>query len=136
MAEQNQSSEHDRLIRCLLSSRKKAEALAWLKHNRRTDERTLGVCKTNRDSIRFMKETYDAGAEEVIAVRIRKILRQNSHRTGKLVTKLPAVPKSRKAILTRASGRVIQWDFRQTRNGERAICFCSWIEREIAIAFF
>jgi hypothetical protein len=99
MLEQTPSSKHkhEQLIRRLLASRKKAEALVWLTGHCKTDEMIIG-CKTNRASIRLVKEIYDIGAVEVLAVHIRKKLRQNSHRTGKLVVKLPSDAKSRKRI--------------------------------------
>ena len=91
-------NEHEQLIRRLLSDRKKVEVSGWLKGGSADDERTIGACKTNRDSIRFVKEIYRTGAPEIIAVHIKKNLRRNSHHTGKLVVKLPQDAKSRKAI--------------------------------------
>ncbi|MGH7977226.1 MAG: hypothetical protein ACREDS_15880 [Limisphaerales bacterium] len=91
-------SEHGQLIQRLLRSRKKAEALKWLKGGSADDERTIGACKTNRASIKFVKEIYAAGATEIIAVQIRKIPRQKKHRAAKLVVKLSSDVKSRKAI--------------------------------------
>jgi len=92
------SIEHEQLIRRLLSDPKKAEALKWLKGSSTIDERTIGAFKTNRASIEFVTEIYRAGALEIIAVHIKKILRRNSYRTGKLVVKLPQDAKSRNAI--------------------------------------
>jgi hypothetical protein len=98
MSQENQSDKHEQLIHRLLGSRKKAEALAWLRAVHGTDERVIGTRKTNRASIRLVKEIYDVGAVEVIAVHIRKKLRQNGHRAGKLVVKLPSDAKARKRI--------------------------------------
>jgi hypothetical protein len=100
MSELNKSAniEHEQLISRLLSDRNRLEVLKWLEGSSAKDKRTIGGFKTNHDSIRFVKEIYRAGALEVIAVHIKKILHRNSHRTGKLVVKLPQDAKSRKAI--------------------------------------
>jgi serine/threonine-protein kinase RIO1 len=91
-------SEHERLISRLLSDRKKAEVLKWLKGGSSEDKRIVGGCKTNRESIRFVKEIYDAGAIKIFAVQIHKKRGSDSHRTGKLVAELPQDAKARKAI--------------------------------------
>lgn len=91
-------SEHERLISRLLSDRKKAEALKWLKGGSLDDKRTIVGCKTNRDSIRFVNEIYGAGAVKIVAVQIQKKRGSDSHRTGKLVVELPQAAKLRKAI--------------------------------------
>lgn len=100
MSESNQSkvSEHDQLIQRLLSDSKKAEALKWLEGNSKDDERTIGACETNADSMKLVKTLYEAGASEILAVHIQKVLRRNAHQTGKLVVKLPQEPEPRKAI--------------------------------------
>ena len=100
MSELNKSAntEHEQLIRRLLSDRKKAEALKWLKGGGSEDKRLVGGCKTNRESIRFVKEIYDAGAIKIFAVQIHKKRGSDNHRTGKLVVELPQDAKARKAI--------------------------------------
>jgi len=90
--------EHEQLICRLLSDRKKLEVLNWLKGGGSEDKRTVGECKTNRDSIRFVKEIYGVGASKIFAVQIRKKRDGNTHHTGKLVAELPQDAKLRKAI--------------------------------------
>jgi hypothetical protein len=109
---QIKSREHEQLISRLLSDRKKAEALKWLEGNSSEDNRIIGACKTNRDSIRFVKEIYDLGVVEIIAVQIRKKRGRKIHRTGKLVAKLPQDDKSRKMI------------FRWCKKQEGSVDFC------------
>jgi hypothetical protein len=100
MSEVNQTinAKHEGLIRRLLGQRKKTEALTWLKGGSRDEERIVGGGKTNRASIRLIKEIYGAGAVEIYAVQIRKQRGQNRHRTGKLVVKLPPDKKLRQTI--------------------------------------
>ncbi len=47
------SSDHDRLIQRLLSDRRKAEAIQWLKEE--IEERTVGEFKTSQESICFVQ---------------------------------------------------------------------------------
>ena len=98
MTASSNNIEHEQLIRRLLGDRKKKEVLEWLKGSSSEDKRLVGSCKTNRDSISFVEEIYAAGALEVLAVHIRKILKRSGHRTGKLVVKLPSDAKVRAAI--------------------------------------
>jgi hypothetical protein len=92
------SLEHEQLISRFLSDRKKSEALKWLESSSAKDERTIGALKTNRDSIRFVKKIYQAGALKIIAVQIRKRRGGNNYHTGKLIAELPQDAKLRKAI--------------------------------------
>ena len=92
------SNEHNQLIQRLLHNQKRAKALTWLKGSNADDKRTIGAFTTSRASVKFVQEIYDAGAIEVIAVHIRKKLRQASHHAAKLVVKLPSDAKSRRKI--------------------------------------
>jgi hypothetical protein len=92
------SREHEQLISRFLSDRKKSEALNWLEGSSAKDERIIGACKTNPDSIRLVKEIYRAGALKIIAVQIRKKRGSGTYYTGKLVAELPQGAKLRKAI--------------------------------------
>jgi hypothetical protein len=92
------NDEHEHLIQHLLGDRKKAEALDWLKGNNPKDERTIGACQTNRDSIKLIKEIYALGALEILAVGIHRKPHGSGQRTGKLVVKLPPDAKSRKSL--------------------------------------
>lgn len=94
----NRDIEHESLIHRHLSGRKNSEALKWLKATGKKEERTVGENKTAHDSIRFVKEIYDLGAEEIVAVGIRKERGKNRYHTGKLVVKLPSDTEKRKAI--------------------------------------
>jgi hypothetical protein len=105
------NNEHEQLIRRLLRNRKRAEALKWLEGSSSEDNRIVGACKTNRDSIRFVKKIYDLGVVEIIAVQIRKKRGRKIHRTGKLVAKLPQDAKSREKIFLWCKKREGSVDF-------------------------
>ena len=92
------NKEHDQLIGRLLSDRNSIEVLKWLKANGKDEQRTVGPQKTASDSARFVKKIYTLGAEEIIAVNIRKVRGKSLFHTGKLVVKLPQDAKKRKAI--------------------------------------
>jgi hypothetical protein len=90
-------SEHDALIRKLLSDPTKTEALSWL---RADNQRTLGGCPSNSTSIKFIREIYALGAEEVLVVRVRKQKKSqgNFEHAGKLVARLPDSKTDRQRI--------------------------------------
>jgi hypothetical protein len=88
-------SEHDQLIQRLLNDPEKQEVLSWLKG---ADDRTIGGCKGNQDSIRFAQEIYGLGASEIFAVNIHPNQSGTGRRSGKLVVKLPNQPAARQAI--------------------------------------
>jgi len=89
------ASEHDQLVAKLLQDPHKEDALKWL---RADDKRTIGNCKTNQDSIEFVKGLGDLGVTDVVAVRIRASGSAGGHRSGKLVVKLPSEPEARTRI--------------------------------------
>lgn len=93
-----QYAEHENLIKRHLSDRKRHEALDWLNAIANRELRTIGENKTKSDSIRYVQKLYNLGAEEVIAVGIRKERGKNNYHTGKLVVKLPPDLGKRKAL--------------------------------------
>jgi hypothetical protein len=96
----NARGEHDAFIWRMLGDRRKKEALAWLKGRTPGDERLIGGCHTNRESILFVKKLYGIGAKEVIAVQIRSARKpRKCKRTGKLVVAFPESPDKRKDLL-------------------------------------
>jgi hypothetical protein len=96
----NGRREHDAFIARLLGARQKQEALAWLKGNAPNEERLIGECQTNRESIALVKGLYKLGAVEVTAVHFRALRKpKRGKRTGKLVVTLPEDSTKRKALL-------------------------------------
>jgi hypothetical protein len=77
---------------------KKAEALSWLEGS--AGKNTLGELSSTGESILLVKEAYDAGAVEVLAIEIDEY-ESGQENTGKLILKLPSEAELRK--------RVFQW---------------------------
>jgi hypothetical protein len=90
--------EHEELIQRLLSDATKREALAWLKGGTTAEKRTVGACKTTRESLQLIQTIFDLGAVDIFAVQIHPIPRGGGEHTGKLVVKLPQDAKLRTAI--------------------------------------
>ena len=97
--------EHEQLILRLLADPTKREALQWLKDDEREGNRTIGACTTTQDSMKFVREIYGLGAEEVLAVNIKPRPKGVGERTGKLVVALPQNPKRRRAIFEWCKGQ-------------------------------
>jgi|GEM_PF-3744563 hypothetical protein len=91
-------NEHEQLILRLLADPTKREALQWLKDDERGANRTIGGCATTQDSMKFVRQIYGLGAEEVLAVNVHPRPKGAGERTGKLVVALPKNPKLRHAI--------------------------------------
>jgi hypothetical protein len=91
-------NEHEQLILRLLADPTKREALEWLKDDSEGENRTIGSCASTQDSMKFVQEIYDLGAEEVFAVNIHLRPKGAVERAGKLVVALPQNPKRRRAI--------------------------------------
>ena len=87
-------NEHEQLILRLLADPTKREAMEWLRGGGAAGSRTVGACETNQDSIEFVQEIYDLGAEEVFAVNIHPRPKGAGERTGKLVVTLPQEPEA------------------------------------------
>ena len=98
-------NEHEQLIHRLLADPTKREALQWLKDDERGGNRTIGACATTQDSMKFVREIYDLGAEEVVAVNVHARPKGVGERTGKLVVALPQSPKRRRAIFDWCKGQ-------------------------------
>jgi hypothetical protein len=98
-------NEHEQLILRLLADPTKREALEWLKECGGGGNRTIGACKTNRDSLKFVQEIYNLGGEEVFAVNIHSRSKGAGERTGKLVVALPQNPKRRRAVFDWCKGQ-------------------------------
>ena len=98
---------HNEFIQQFLDKSNKAEAFSWL--DEATDEsfRSVGDIGYNEKSLDLIKEIYDAGAVEVIAVEIDSYQdgRQN---TGELIVVLPDNVDARK--------RVFAWCRRQAES--------------------
>jgi len=74
---------------------KKAEALAWLEGS--GGRNTLGELLTAEESIALVKEAYDAGAEEVLAIEIDEY--DDAHEnTGKLIIRVPLAGAARERV--------------------------------------
>jgi hypothetical protein len=91
-------TEHEQLIDRLLADPTKQEALEWLGGGVTGESRTVGGCETNHDSIEFIREIYNLGASEIIAVNVHRHRKSAGERTGKLVVTLPQDQKQRIAI--------------------------------------
>jgi hypothetical protein len=81
---EDRSRKHDALIARLLSDPERQEALRWLKAGGPDDERSIGGCETNQESIQFVQELYDLGASQVLAVNIHSNRNETGQYTGKL----------------------------------------------------
>jgi hypothetical protein len=88
-------SEHDQLIRRMLSDPANQEAISWLQND---TQRTIGACETNQKSIEFVRQIYDLGAMDVFAVKIHPNRKDSGERSGRLVVKLPEEPTKRQEI--------------------------------------
>jgi hypothetical protein len=91
-------TEHEQLIQRLLSDPTKSEAMDWLQSARTGENRTIGACETNQDSVELVREIYNLGAMEVFVVNIHPSSKGRGERSGKLVVALPQNPKQRSAI--------------------------------------
>jgi hypothetical protein len=98
-------NEHEQLILRLLADPTKREAMEWLKDDRGGGNRTIGACATNLDSMKFVREIYDLGAQEVFVVSVHSRPKGAGERTGKLVVALPQNPKHRRAIFDWCKGQ-------------------------------
>jgi hypothetical protein len=97
-------NEHEQLILRLLADPTKREALEWLKDDKDAGYRTIGGCATTQDSMKFVREIYDLGAEEVLVVNVHRRPKGAGERTGKLVVALPKNPEHRRAIFDWCKG--------------------------------
>jgi hypothetical protein len=95
---EDRSRKHDALIARMLSDPEKQEALSWLKAGDPDDQRTIGGCNTNQESIQLAQELYDLGASQVLAINIHSKLNEAGQYTGKLVVELPAEAAQRKRL--------------------------------------
>ena len=93
----------DEFMQSILHDPNKQEALRWLKGGREGDFRSVGELGTNEESIALIQRIYDAGAVEVIAVRIDEYPGEGQN-TGKLVIKLPDEPELRQGLFALAGG--------------------------------
>src|SRR6202521_5119934 len=91
-------SEHDKLIERLLLDPHKREAIEWLKGGTLDERRIVGAFETGKDSIGFVQEIYDLGAEKIVAIQIHAAKNGIGQRTGKLVVTLPTSSDARRAI--------------------------------------
>jgi hypothetical protein len=113
--------EHDEFIRKLLDNPDKAEAYSWLDECSDDSFRNVGELESNEKSLDLIREIYDAGAVEVIAVEIDKYP-DGGENTGKLVIALPEEPEERKRVLewcskvSEAQGFAPHEDFGQTHE--------------------
>lgn len=99
------SRKHDALIARLLSDPQKREALSWLRQSGPDDQRTVGGCKANDESIQFIQEIYRLGASEILAVNIHPNPRGGGQYAGKLVVQLPQEPELRMALFEWCKGQ-------------------------------
>lgn len=74
---------------------KKAEALSWLTAS--DGKNTLGELLSTDESIALVKEAYDAGAEEVLAIEIDEY-EAGHENTGRLLVKVPLEPAARRCV--------------------------------------
>ena len=95
---ESHESEHEQLIQRLLSDPAKMEAMGWLKSVHPGENRTVGACELNVESLEFVQKIYDLGALEILAVNIHPHPNGAGEHTGKLVVTLPQNPEQRTAI--------------------------------------
>jgi len=74
------------LVKELLSG-PKAEALEWLRSGSKASRRSLGEKQKTEDSIAFVQQLYDLGAEQVLAVGINEY--HQGQNTSQLLVQLP-----------------------------------------------
>ncbi len=74
----------------------KAEALSWLQGGPAGSFRNLGEMETNEESVAYVKRLYDAGAVEVIAVKIDEY--DQDQNTGHLIVRLPETRYAREQV--------------------------------------
>ncbi len=86
---------HTKFIRRLLDS-KHAEALEWLRKASPDSFRNLGEMDSTEESIRFVQNLYDLGAQKVVAVEIDEY--DEGENTGHLVVELPPDPLPRQKL--------------------------------------
>jgi len=96
-------TEHEQLIRRLLSDPTKSEAMDWLQSARTVENRTIGACETNQDSVELVREIYDLGAMEVFVVNIHPSSKGKGERSGagdeRTKREIPASAKSISAAI-------------------------------------
>lgn len=87
---------------------KKAEALTWLEES--GGRNTLGELSTTEESVALIREAYNAGAEEILAIEIDEYDEDDGlhENTGKLIVRVPQDPATRK--------RVFQWCTRRAEE--------------------
>lgn len=74
------------------------EAYSWFNEGTADSFRSVGELGSNEESLDLIREIYDAGAVEVIAVEIDKYP-DGGENTGKLLITLPEEPDQRKRVL-------------------------------------
>ena len=87
---------------------KKSEALSWLEAG--DGKNTLGELPTSDESVELVREVYEAGAEEVLAIEIDEYDEQDGiyGNTGKLILRLPSEAAARQ--------RVFEWCAKQAEK--------------------
>lgn len=85
----------EQMIKELLQSDEKVEALSWLKGSNKKSHRNLAEW-TTEESVQLVQEIYDCGATKVWAVRFDRNPPYESINT--LILELPADKKKRRAV--------------------------------------
>lgn len=96
----------DEFVQRFLDAPDTREALGWLKEDQTGMQRTLGEGLPAKESIQFVQAFYDAGAQQVLAVKIDDY-GHGMENTGKIVIQLPDAPDQRAALLAKA-GEIAQ----------------------------
>jgi hypothetical protein len=89
--------DYERFIAKLLKGRNKAEALAWLSAGSDESFRNLGELESNEESVSLVREVYELGAVEVLAVEIDSY-GDGAENTGNLVIGLPDDAAARRRV--------------------------------------
>ncbi len=87
--------QHRKFVERMLATNK-AEALSWLQGSPAGSFRNLGEMETNEESVAYVKRLYDAGAVEVIAVKIDEY--DQDQNTGHLIVRLPEARYAREQV--------------------------------------
>ncbi|QDU78995.1 hypothetical protein Pla110_06990 [Polystyrenella longa] len=88
----------DKFVQQFLGATNTKEALEWLQTSPGPGQRFLGEGLSQEQSIEFVQQFYDAGAQEVLAVEIDDY-EGGFENTGKLVIELPEESDSRAVLL-------------------------------------
>jgi len=102
--------DHERFIAKLLKGRNKAEALSWLSAGSSESFRNLGELRSNEESVALVRDAYESGAAEVLAVEIDSYA-DGTQNTGKLVIVVPDDVAARRQVFEWCARQAVELGF-------------------------